>query len=114
VRRKNVLVTDVLSISPLNLEFRRVLVGNHFKIWLQLVTELMEVTLSTAEDMFSWRLTDTESFTVKSMYADLMDGQIVFLWKYIWKLKVPRKINIFMWFLHQKVLLTKDNLIKHN
>jgi hypothetical protein len=41
-----------------------------------------------------------------------MNGHTVFLKKYIWKLKVPLKIRIFMWFLHRKVLLTKDNLAK--
>ena len=36
-----------------------------------------------------------------------------FLQKYIWdRLNVPLKIRIFMWFLHRKVLLTKDNLAK--
>jgi hypothetical protein len=41
-----------------------------------------------------------------------MNGHTVFLKKYIWKLKVSLKIRIFMWFLHRKVLLTKDNLAK--
>jgi hypothetical protein len=27
-------------------------------------------------------------------------------------MKVPLKIMVFMWFLYQKVILTKDNLIK--
>jgi hypothetical protein len=34
--------------------------------------------------------------------------------KYIWKIKVPFKIKNFMWFLHRKVILTKDNLVKKN
>ena len=29
-------------------------------------------------------------------------------------MKVPLKIKIFMWFLYQKVILTKDNLAKRN
>ena len=29
-------------------------------------------------------------------------------------MKVPLKIKIFMWFLHRKVILTKDNLTKRN
>jgi hypothetical protein len=29
-------------------------------------------------------------------------------------MKVPLKIKVFMWFLHQKVILTKDNLVKRN
>jgi hypothetical protein len=46
------------------------------------------------------------------MYLDLLDGHTVFLRKYIWKLKVPPKISISMWFLHRKVILRKENLIK--
>jgi hypothetical protein len=45
---------------------------------------------------------------------DLLNGHTVFLKKYIWKMKVPLKIKIFMWFLHKKVILTKDNLAKRN
>jgi hypothetical protein len=48
------------------------------------------------------------------MYVDKMNYQMVFLRKYIWKMKVPLKIKIFMWFLHQKVILMKDILAKWN
>jgi hypothetical protein len=37
---------------------------------------------------------------------------MVYLKKYIWKIKVPLKIRIFMWFLHKEVILTKDHLCK--
>jgi hypothetical protein len=53
-------------------------------------------------------------FPVKSMYLDLMNGHKIFLRKYLWKLKIHLKIKKFMWFLHNKVLLTKDNLSKRN
>jgi hypothetical protein len=43
-----------------------------------------------------------------------MNDHTIFLCRYIWKMKVPLKIRIFMWFLHRKVLLTKDNLAKRN
>jgi hypothetical protein len=48
------------------------------------------------------------------MYLDYLNGHTDYLRKYIWKIKVPLKIRIFMWFLHRKVILTKDNLIKRN
>jgi hypothetical protein len=51
-------------------------------------------------------------FTVKSMYLDYMDDHTKYLHKYLWKIRVPLKIKVFMWFLHKKVLLIKDNLIK--
>ena len=46
------------------------------------------------------------------MYADMMNGHTYFLQKYIWKLYVPLKIKIFMWFLYKNGILTKDNLAK--
>jgi hypothetical protein len=32
----------------------------------------------------------------------------------MWKLKVPLKIKIFMWYLQRGVILTKDNLAKRS
>lgn len=72
------------------------------------------VHLNDNLDQFIWKLTNIGIFTVKSMYLDQMNGHTRFLYKYLWKLKVPLKIKIFMWFLKNKVLLTKDNLAKRN
>lgn len=52
-------------------------------------------------------------FTIKTMYVDLINDGHVFHRKFIWKLKVPFKIKIFMWYLDREVVLTKDNLRKH-
>jgi hypothetical protein len=46
------------------------------------------------------------------MYEDLMNIHSDVPTKYLWKLKIPLKIKIFMWFLNKKVILTKDNLDK--
>jgi hypothetical protein len=48
------------------------------------------------------------------MYLDLLEDQTKYLRKYIWKIKVSLKIKIFMWFLHLREVLTKDNLAKRN
>jgi hypothetical protein len=48
------------------------------------------------------------------MYLDMLNDNAAFLKKYIWKMKVPLKIKIFMWFVYIKEILTKDNLIKRN
>jgi hypothetical protein len=52
------------------------------------------------------------SVFVKFMYLDYMDDHTKFLRKYIWKIKVSLKSRIFIWFLHHKDLLTKNNLAK--
>ena len=103
----------VLEMCPTPLK-RRALVGNKWDMWSHLCHRLMEVTLTEVPDLFKWNLTQTGQFTVKSMYEDLMNGHTRYLQKYLWKLKIPHKIKIFMWFLQKKVLLTKDNLAKRN
>ena len=113
-RRKDLSVASVFSLPTLSIDFRRSLTGNRWERWLDLVERLFNVGLTDQPDVFVWKLTDSGRFTVKSMYADFMNGHTAFLRKYIWKMKVPLKIKIFMWFVYKKVILTKDNLAKRN
>ena len=83
VRHKNVVVNDVLSHAPLNIGFTRTLTGNKWTVWLQLVEKLMGVNLTNEPDSYKWRLTQSGMFSVKSMYADYMNGQTRFLRKYL-------------------------------
>jgi hypothetical protein len=56
----------------------------------------MGVTMIDDSDKFSWSLTASGVFSVKSLYADFMNGHTRYLRPYLWKLKVPLKIKIFM------------------
>jgi hypothetical protein len=51
---------------------------------------------------------------VKSMYLALIADNRVRLDSTIWKLSIPLKIKIFLWYLKRGVVLTKDNLISRN
>jgi hypothetical protein len=102
VQRKNVLVADVFSHNPLNIEFWRILNGNKWNDWLNLCQRLMTVNIFDQQDKFAWKLTKSGVFTVKSMYLDLMNEDARFLHRYLWKLKLPLKIKIFMWLLRGK------------
>jgi hypothetical protein len=110
VNHKNVTVHHVMNGNPLNIGFRRALSENKWNRWVHLVSRLMNVQLSDSNDSFHWELTMTDLFSVKSMYRHLLDGHTRYFKKYIWKIKVPLKIRIFMSFVHKKVILTKDNL----
>jgi uncharacterized protein with ParB-like and HNH nuclease domain len=48
-----------------------------------------------------------EHDAIKSTYENLMSDHTPFLRKYLCKVKIPLKIKIFMWFLSNKVLLTR-------
>ena len=56
-RHKNVLVAQVLSSTPLNIEFRRSLIGDKLISWLKQVERQMRVNLSDEDDCFKWNLT---------------------------------------------------------
>jgi hypothetical protein len=114
VRHKHVRVADVLSNPPLNTGFRRVLRDDRWESWLNLVQRLMTVQQNDEPDCFKWHLTTSGVFSMKSLYADFMNDHTKYLQKYLWKMKVPLKISIFMCFLHKKVILIKDNLLKRS
>ncbi|WVZ85896.1 hypothetical protein U9M48_032754 [Paspalum notatum var. saurae] len=88
VRRKGVTVVSVLNSVPLNVSFRRLLVGDNLASWLELVSKVANVSLT-----------------------EVQDG-VVPRNSILWKLKIPLKIRIFLWYLRSGVILTKDNLAK--
>ena len=47
-----------------------------------------------------------------SMYRDMMLNNFSSDKNISWKLRVPLKIKIFLWYLKKGVILTKDNLAK--
>jgi hypothetical protein len=92
VQRKQVTVATVLGHNSLNIAFCRNLTGDKWNQWLNLVSRFMEVHLSSAQDIFRWNLTASGEFYVKSMYLDFMNGNTIFLKRYIGKINVPLKI----------------------
>jgi len=108
------MVASVFDRVPLNVSFRRMLTGHNLNLWHDLVTRISHVQLNNNVDAFCWNLTQTVTFTVSSMYIALISNGNVQFDKHLWKLKMPLKIKIFMWFLKRGVILTKDNLIRRN
>jgi hypothetical protein len=68
------------------------------------------VNHNDCNDSFIWMA--NKNFSVKSMYNDIVlrAGTPVNCW--VWKAKIPLKIKIFLWYLRNWVVLTKDNLVK--
>jgi hypothetical protein len=57
VQRKQVLIANILSHKPLNINFRRTLYNKRWTLQLQLVQRLMNVQLTNEKDQFVWDLT---------------------------------------------------------
>ena len=63
VRKKNQYVASVLRARPLNISFRRALVGDKLRLWIQLVSLVMNTVLIDSNDTFVWGLTRNSNFT---------------------------------------------------
>jgi hypothetical protein len=113
-RRKSVTVESVLSTVPLNVSFHRFHNQNNIVLWNDLVSRIMHVRLNAQADVFIWNLHQNGQYMVKSLYMALISNGVAHMNKQLWKLKVPLKIKIFMWYMRKEVVITKDNLARQN
>lgn len=103
----------MLLQALLNIGFWRAFTGVKWAGRLYLVNRLMTANLTQEHDVFRWKLHTSGVFSIKSMYSDLVNDGEPFHHRFFWKLKVPLKIKIVMWYLHRRVILTKDYVKKH-
>jgi hypothetical protein len=54
--KKHICVQSVFSTIPLNISFRRALVGNNINLWYNLVARVAHIRLINTEDKFIWGL----------------------------------------------------------
>jgi hypothetical protein len=73
-------------------------VDNNLKDWLGLVARISHVQLTEGSNFFKWGLTKSGLFTVRSLYHHLIDTNPPFQHQKIWKMRIPLKIKIFLWF----------------
>ena len=75
VRRKQDIVANIFQTSPLNIMFRRSLLGQNLRDWNITVSSfsLTELNLQDSPDVFKWSLHSTGQLSVKSMYAALVN-----------------------------------------
>jgi hypothetical protein len=90
-----------------NVMFRQDLVGP--------LQHLTLVHLTQGKDEFRWNLHQSDLFSLDSMYKSLIKlHALVDNNRNIWKMNIPLKVNVFVWYLHRGVILTKENLAKQN
>jgi hypothetical protein len=100
-RKKHISVALVFSTVPLNISFRRGLVGHNLTYWHNLVAWVANTSLTDSDDKFIWGLHQNGIFSVKSMYIALIFDNRVSL-STIWKLSLSLKIKIFLWYLKRR------------
>ena len=81
-----------LVLRPLNISFRRSLIGDKLNDWYNLVARLLNVDLPEGRDNFRWSLFANGSFFLRSMYKHLINNGIR-VTKEIWCAKLPLRIK---------------------
>jgi len=76
VRKKQATVADVLNSTPLNVSFRRALVGNKLLEWQSLVARVAFINLNEGLGTSVWNLNNNGLFSVKFMYKYLVNNGI--------------------------------------
>ncbi|WVZ95944.1 hypothetical protein U9M48_041644 [Paspalum notatum var. saurae] len=76
VRKKQATVAEVLGSSPLNVSFRRSLVGTNIFSWENLVAKILNLHLTEGNDQFKWLLDQSSNFSVRPMYSFLINTGI--------------------------------------
>ena len=71
------------------------------------------MNLQGERDVFVWALHSSGTFSVKSMYAALINNRVR-VSQDLWQIKIPSRIKIFLWYLKRGVILTKDNLARRS
>jgi hypothetical protein len=84
-------VAQVLSTVPLNISFRRAVVGENCVKWLELVGCHLDKHLIRRKDTFVWN--GCKAFSVRVMYNDIMTSEGVPFDVSSWKVKLSSKLR---------------------
>lgn len=99
-RPKHVTIAEVLSTSPPNLiSWHMDLIGSKLVAWNNMLPCIPNLTLGHESDVFYWKLTPNEQFSVKPNHEAIIHLQVPNLNKRLEKMKASLKVKvIFMVF----------------
>ena len=72
----------------------------------------MGLNTTAKEDVVLWGLSKNAKYSTKSMYNWLEKPLHGSNYRWIWGVKLPLKIQIFLWQMAQNAILTRDNMKK--
>jgi hypothetical protein len=104
-------VVDLWDGQQLKCDFRRAFTPHMMELWFELVEIAQTITFSEEEDQPIWKYESKGVYSSKSLYVviNFRGIQHVFL-PSVWDLKIPPRVQIFLWILFQNKIMTRDNL----
>ena len=82
-------------------------------MWYDLLSIAENLKLQEDNDQIIWSFSSNGKYSVQSLYAVLNHRGVVLLYvSAVWKLKIPPRVQIFLWLVSKNKILTRDNLAK--
>ena len=106
-------VADIWDGAQLRCDFRRTFTDEMMGQWQDLRSIMTSVVLNDEEDQLIWKYKSNGIYSSKSMYAIInFRGVRPLYLPAVWDLKVPPRIQVFLWLFSQNKIMTRDNLRK--
>jgi hypothetical protein len=82
-------------------------------MWYDLVSIVENLVLQDDSDQIIWSFSSNGKYSVQSLYAVINHRGVVPVYvPAVWKLKIPLRVQIFLWLLYKNKILTRDSLAK--
>jgi hypothetical protein len=108
-------VAKVLRGGRINLTFRRNFGDKEEREWDELILLTGGVFLSQESDSVMWTLEKNKVFSTSSLYREMSFPGMTNKWMMdVWRARLPLKIKIFLWQLHNDKVQTAEQLKKRN
>lgn len=113
MNKKNKSVAELWDGANLKCTFRRSGDIHMLELWDEVCQLASTITFSDEEDTMIWQFSSNGVFNVQSLYRIInFRGIQPILVSSIWDIKVPPRVQYFLWLLSKNRLLTRDNLSK--
>lgn len=104
-------IADLWDGTQLKCDFRRTFSDDMMVQWFDLQNIARSVVFSGEEDQLIWQYKTNGFYSSRSMYAlvNFRGIRPIYL-PAVWNLKIPPRIQVFLWLVSQNKIMTRDNL----
>jgi hypothetical protein len=113
VNEKSSSIADLWDGTNLKCTFRRTVDARLGRLWMEIVQIASTINFSDEEDALIWKFSSNGSYSSQSLYRVINSRGVMPVHSpSIWSLKIPPRVQFFLWLLTNNKNLTRDNLAK--
>jgi hypothetical protein len=113
VNEKTSTIAEMCDGHNLKCTFKRTVNERLGRVWLEIVQLASTIIFSEEEDALIWSFTSNGVYTSQSLYRVInFRGVKPVYTPSVWSLKIPPRVQFFLWLLPKNKNLTRDNLAK--